>query len=154
MKKDRLAAGYIEYKAGYKYQVYAGLEVDTGIIPPEPVSTDYASLDMKGLLTFTKGFSYDGPSGPTLDTPGFMAGSLAHDSFYEMLRLGKLPAGRGYRKQADKLLRAMCIENGMTRIRAWWVYRGVRFGAGPSAKPRNQRKIIQAPAAGWRQTEG
>ncbi len=152
--KMKPESGFIYYKAGYKYQVNVSVEVDTGIIPNGPISTELATLSAEGLLKISAAFAWDGPSGPTLDTPNFMAASLCHDEFYEMLRLGLLPAGQGYRKAADKLLRKMCRENGMTAARAWWVYRGVRLGAGPASKPKNQRKILKAPAAGWRIIEG
>lgn len=144
--------GFIEYKKGYKYQITRTVAVDTGIIPPMPCRADYSELSIAGVLTIHKGFAYDGPSGPTFDTPNFMAAALAHDAFYEMLRLGLLPAGQGYRKQADKLLAQMCRQNGMTRIRAWWVYLGVRIGSGPSSTPQNQRKVYKAPALGWRRS--
>ena len=143
----------IAYKKGYKYQVYRTVEVETGVIPLKPVGGDYSELSMDGILTIKKGFSYDGPSGPTIDSKNFMAAALAHDALYELMRLGMLPRGHGYRKQADKLLRDMCRQNGMTKVRSWWVYRGVRLGAGPSAKPVNQRKVHTAPAHGWREVQ-
>lgn len=140
----------IGYKKGYKYQVSYTVQVDTGIIPPIPIDSDYSSLSGDGILTIKKGFSYDGPSGPTISSPNFMAASLCHDALYEMLRLAYLPEKMGFRKKADKLLRKMCCDNGMTKIRAAWVYAGVRIGARPSSRPSHARKIIKAPAKGWR----
>ena len=141
----------IEYRKGYKYQLAATFEVDTGIIPPAPIETDFISLSIRGVLTIRKGYANDGPSGPTFDSPEFMAGALAHDALYQLMRLGYLP--ESYRKQADQLLRRMCIQNGMWKVRAAWVYAGVRIGAGPSSRPAHKRKIITAPAIGWRKVE-
>lgn len=145
-----MGKGFIEYKKGYKYQLFRTIQVDTGIIPPAPIRCDYSSLDMTGVLTLFKGFATDGPSGPTIDIPSFMAGAFAHDAIYEMLRLGYLPAGQGYRKQADSLLKEFCLVNGMWRPVAGIVYAGVRLGAAPSGQPVNKRKVLKAPAVGWR----
>lgn len=58
-----------------------------------------------------KGYAWDGPSGPTFDTANFMRGA------------------------ADNLLRAMCIEDGMSALRACWVWKGVRWGGKGAAGP-------------------
>jgi len=148
---EATAQGFISYKKGYKYQLYRTIQVDTGIIPPAPVRCDYSSLTIEGVLTLLKGFATDGPSGPTLDIPSFMAGAFAHDAIYEMLRLGRLPTGHGYRKQADQLLKEFCIVNGMWTPVAGIVYAGVRVGSKPASKPTHQRKVLIAPAIGWRE---
>ena len=145
--------GFIYYKAGYKYQANVSVEIDTGIIPPEPISTEYAHLSLTGVMTIYKGFASDGPSGITIDTPSFMAGAFCHDALYEMLRLGLLPADQGYRKAADKLIRKHCRQNNMTAVRAWYVYHLLRVGGGPASTPEHQRKIMKAPAVGWRIVE-
>ena len=46
---------------------------------------------------------------------------------------------------ADEILRRICIEDGMTRLRAWWVYQGVRFGGGAAARE-PEKEPIEAPA--------
>jgi hypothetical protein len=141
---------FIEYKAGYKYQVTNAVQLETGILPKFPIATEKTTLSVAGVMTISKGYAWDGPSGPTIDTESFMAGSLCHDAIYEMLRLEYLPAGQGYRRQADLLLYHVCRENGMFWLRAIIVYAGVRIGAGPAAKPINQRRVLRAPAMGWR----
>ena len=137
----------ISYKKGYKYQIFRTIEAETGIIPPQHIETDYASLSITGVLRLNKGFASDGPSGPTFDTPSFMAGAFGHDALYEMMRLGKLPAS--YREQVDRFLIIVCLQNGMWKLRSKWVYKGVRIGSGPASKPVNQRKVYTAPAQGW-----
>ena len=99
-------------------------------------------VEVIGQLYFTIGFNYmvihkgyawDGPSGPTIDTDNFMLGSLVHDVFYQAIREGMLP--RSFRKTADQEFRRICIEQGMSKFRAWYVYNAVRLFSGGSAKP-------------------
>jgi hypothetical protein len=93
-----------------------------------------------------KSCAWDGPSGPTIDTKGFMRGSLVHDGLYQLMRDGLLDHEE-YRKDADLLLKAICLEDGMSRFRAWYVYHGVRLFAGSAAtpRPRNPVECIWAP---------
>ena len=83
-------------------------------------------------LTIYKGYAWDGPSGPTWDTENFMRGSLVHDALYQLLRAGVLP--QSARRYADDLLREMCLSDGMSRLRAWWVWRALRWFGGRAAK--------------------
>lgn len=97
------------------------------------IITDFITLQTNGCLTIHKGYSYDGPSGPTIDTKNFMRGSLVHDVIYQLIREGELPMER--RKWADEILRKICREDGMSSFRAWYVYHSVRLFGGSSAKP-------------------
>jgi hypothetical protein len=84
------------------------------------------------MLMIRKGYSWDGGSGPCYDTKTVMRGSLIHDALYQLLRLGLLfPT---YRKAADRLLKLICLEDGMNRFRAAYIYRAVRLFAGYAAK--------------------
>jgi len=137
------AASYIAFKGGYKYQLAEDFTVQTDIKPATDINTFFISLTRTGILTIRRGYAWDGPSGPTFDTNNFMRGSVVHDSFYQLMRAKLLP---DYFKIAvDRLLQAMCIEDGMWTIRAWWVYVGVStFGKG-STLPKNAKKIVYAP---------
>jgi len=136
----------ITYKAGYKYQLKEPYVVDVGIQPKEGIETDYLALTVDGILTVKKGYAWDGPSGPTLDTANFMRGSLVHDALYQLMREGHLDGGC-HREAADRLLQRLCREDGMSALRAWWVYLGVRFGGGPSVDPANDKPLLRAPGA-------
>ena len=133
----------IYYKAGYKYQLSYDYNIHIPIFPKKVIITDFISLTINGYLTVRKDYAWDGPSGPTIDTKSFMRGSLVHDVLYQLIREGLLP--KEYRERADELLGTICLEDGMLKIRAWWVYRSVRRLAGFAANPKNKKEIIQAP---------
>ena len=136
----------ILYRAGYKYQLEENYTVHTGIIPREDVSTTFIKLTIYGVLTIIAGYAWDGPSGPTIDTKSFMRGSLVHDALYQLMRQGCLPGGNSATRQLiDMLLRTHCLEDGMMKARAWWVYKGVRAGARKSSTAQNQRQVFSAP---------
>jgi len=139
-----MAKDYVLYKDGYKYQLQESYEVTVDIHPPEDIKCDYISLDTHGLLTIKKGYAWDGPSGPTVDTANFMRGSLVHDALYQLMRM-KLLSDEFHRKAADKELKRICLEDGMSSIRAWWVYESVRQFGGPAASADNAKPVLRAP---------
>jgi len=133
----------IKYRAGYKYQL-----AETYLHKlPDAIAKDaynsrgeFLSLE-DGYLVISSGYAWDGPSGPTIDTKNFMRGSLVHDAFYQLMRQGIIP--RKHKDAADLELQRMCLEDGMSSIRAWWVYRGVkRFGMQSTI---SNRDILIAP---------
>ena len=134
----------ITYRAGYKYQLKADYVVDITITPAEPIDTDYIALTQEGSLTIKKGYAWDGPSGPTIDTLNFMRGALVHDALYQLMRERHLDKDKD-RPAADKLLRTLCRQDGMSWIRAWWVYHAVRLFGDPSADPAHKKPVITAP---------
>ena len=73
-----------------------------------------------GTLIISPGFFWDGASGPTVDTQDSMRGSLVHDALYFLMRLGLIPIEA--KQEADRLLEVICIEDGMSpiRARAWY----------------------------------
>ena len=122
----------IRYRDGYKYQLAEDYQVVVEIKPKAFILTEYVRLDIDGMLSICKGYAWDGPSGPTIDTLNFMRGSLVHDALYQLMR-GKHIDPSAYREPADRILQRICIEDGMSSLRAWYVYQGVRFGGGPAA---------------------
>jgi len=133
----------IRYRKDYKYQIVNEYQVDIGILPELDVFTDFMALSKRGILTVLKGYSFDGPSGLTIDTKTFMRGALIHDCCYQAIRLRHLP--QGARLKADANLRKHCLEDGMCAIRAWYVYKCVRWFGGYAADPANKKQIITAP---------
>lgn len=141
---DQLVSEYIVYRSGYKYQLEETYSIKTDIKPLAVVNTNFIRLDYAGLLTIKEGYAWDGPSGPTEDTPSFMRGSLVHDALYQLMREGLLDRD-DYRKPADELLKKICLEDGMNPFRAEYVYRAVRiFGKSYNTKS-DPNPIIYAP---------
>ena len=137
---------HIEYRDGYLYQLETTYVVLTPIIPATAIHTEHISLEIDGTITIREGYAWDGPSGPTIDTPDFMRGSLVHDALYQLMREDHLDHAK-YRAAADKLLHDICIEDGMTPVRAWWVYEAVsRFGE-PASDPASTKPVLIAPKA-------
>jgi hypothetical protein len=137
----------ISYRAGYKYQLKEDYVVDITIKPAESIDTGYITLTLEGSLTIKKGYAWDGPSGPTIDTLNFMRGALVHDVLYQLMRERHLDKEKD-RPAADKLLRSMCRKDGMSWIRACWVYHAVRMFGDPAADPANDKPVISAPKKG------
>jgi hypothetical protein len=133
----------ISYKAGYKYQLAENYRVQVPI-KGHTISQGPIKLTVDGWLTVRKGYAWDGPSGPAIDTKNFMRASLVHDALYQLMRYERLHP-EIYRDRADRLLRAMCLEDGMWRVRAWWVYKAVKTFAARAATAENKRPTLEAP---------
>ena len=121
----------IKYKGGYKYLLTEDFVYYTGISRAEDVNTQFIDLGKAGRLLIKSGYAWDGPSGPTIDTKNFMKGSLVHDALYQLMREEEI--SRDWRKKSDQILWEICIKDGMSKIRAQFVYWGVRIGSGPSS---------------------
>lgn len=133
----------IAYRAGYKYQLAEDYSVELAFAPSGDIRSDFIAFNRMGVLTVYMGYAWDGPSGPSIDTANFMRGSLVHDALYQLMRERLL--GPEYRKAADVALHDICRQDGMSGLRAWWVYNGVRMGGGPSADPMNDKPVLWAP---------
>jgi len=118
-RAERRASG----KKGYKYDVTKRQAIQTEITGYHIIN-DFFELQVCGLLIVKKGYKWDGPSGPTIDTPSFMRGSLWHDLGYQLMREGLID--HKHRQYFDLLLYRICKEDGMLHIRAEWVYYAVR----------------------------
>lgn len=131
-KNNGEVRGAIHYRDlhKYKYQLVSSYSLFLPLndkINGITYEGDYVELRDFGELVVRKGYAWDGASGPAIDTVDFMRGSLVHDALYQLIRLKILP--ESYRIEADRLLRKICMQDGMSRIRAWYVYVVVRvFG--------------------------
>lgn len=132
---------YLDLRA-YKYQLAEMYSLRTGIKPNAAIDTPYFGLSTDGLLTISRGYCWDGPSGPAIDTPSFMRGSLVHDALYQAIRMGLLHGDK--RAEADKLLYRLAVEDGMSRLRAAWVYSAVRAMGWTACGPREcDRSVLK-----------
>ena len=102
-------------------------------------------LSPSGLVTVYPGYCWDGPSGPSVDTAAFIYASLIHDALYQLMRLGLLD--QKFRIHADRLMRKMNLDGGMSRFRAWYTYRAVRIGGASAARKtgKHRNPELRAP---------
>ena len=102
----------------------------------------FCTLNPDGKLHIEEHYVWDGPStGPFKKfsaTKTFLRGSLVHDACHQLARQN--PEFRKFKPQFDDLLQAHCIEDGMMKLRAWWVRKGVENG-----KIGRPRPILEAP---------
>ena len=134
----------IQYKQGYKYQLFCDYALQIAIIPDENIETYFIDLGCNGRLTIKKGYAWDGASGLAIDTRNFMRGSLVHDALYQLMRMDKLNRTQ-WRKAVDDLLLDQCIEDGMNFIRAKLVYHSVRLFGGKFAEAESRKVVLTAP---------
>ena len=140
-----MSADRIAYREGYKYQLDRDYVILIEIRPADSVRSEFLELSRTGVLTIRDGYAWDGPSGPTVDTKNFMRGSLVHDALCQLIREGSLDRAV-HRVVADRILRRICREDGMSAVRAWWVYSGVRLYARVNAAdPVSDYPVIEAP---------
>ena len=118
----------------YKYQLLSDEFFQTEIRPLQTIEEDFIVLDVTGSLHVKKGYCWDGPSGPTIDTKNFLRASLAHDALYQLMREQRLTPIPN-RETADKLLHKLCLDAGMSKLRAWYVYKAVQIFGAKNALP-------------------
>ncbi len=95
----------------WKYELLESMEIPVDIPQTAysyPIEGKYIAL-WDGLLTARDRYAWDGPSGPTFDTPTNMRASLFHDALCQLIGEGLL--GKKYRKYADELLRTLMLED-------------------------------------------
>lgn len=110
--------------SGWKYQLSEMEKFQTGIIIPAEIITQYIYMEQDGTLRVKAGYAWDGMSGPAWDTRNTMRGGLGHDALYQLIRMGMFPAAR--RDEADAFLRRILREDGVSAIRAQYVYLAVK----------------------------
>jgi hypothetical protein len=133
----------VTYAEGYKYQLVKDYDVAVDIIG-ETIDSDYIKLTADGMLTVKKGYAWDGPSGPTIDTKDSMRGALIHDALYQSMRDHGLDRSK-YKAVADTEFRKACEEDGMSWLRAFYFYYGVKLFGSKSTKPEGDYPIKTAP---------
>ena len=123
----------------FKYQLAELMTFETSLTGYS-FKTEFLTMYPDGILTIKEGFLWDGPSGPTFDTPDSMQGSLLHDALYECIRRELLPLS--CKDRADRLLHDICEQCGMSKKRADLWYDMVSKFAGGSCVPGSDTKDI------------
>ena len=139
-----MTRGYIRYRSEYKYQIASEFRIKITILPAAGIVTDFIELKTDGELTIKKGYAWDGPSGPVVDTKENLRASLVHDALYQLMRNEELSTRR-HRKTADRLFRRICKEDGVSSMTANIYYNALRRFGKPAASPENKKKIYRVP---------
>lgn len=113
----------------FKYELTREFKAETRFRLPAIISCFNGQIDTGGALTLFPGFLWDGPSGPALDTPSFMAGSAVHDWLYRAIRYNFIPYAEENRKFADEACLAICKSDGMPAWRRAYVWAALRWFA-------------------------
>ena len=126
---DRFIQGldYVEIDHDYyKYKMVTKRVVQTGI-KGYNIKTDFFWLKECGELVIFAGYCWDGPSGPTVDTPSFIRSSAVHDILFQIMREGRIPdIDRDiFFDDANLELYRIGKIDGMNPIRALWVWKSV-----------------------------
>ena len=78
------------------------------------------------------------------DSSSSMRGSLVHDALYQLMRESVLSTTKD-RPTADKILRDLCVQDGMWEFKAWLIYVGVRIFGERYASPSEAKKVYESP---------
>lgn len=126
----------------YKYQLMEDYSVNIDIQPAADIVTDFITLSTSGDLVINNRYAWDGASGPVIDTRSVMRASLIHDALYQLMRGQWLD--QSYREYADRLMKEMCLADGMWGFRAAYIYWAIHTfgaaGAKPPAVPEDERR--------------
>lgn len=146
MKQVSTEWSYNKLPTKYKYQLQQDYVVKTSIKPGKRIVTSpipFIILEIDGTLIIKSGYCWDGPSGPTIDGTDFMRGSLVHDALYQLMRDGYIK--KSNRKKSDKILKNICIEDGMSKRYASIIYRAVRIGGGFALNEKEKTIKLKVP---------
>lgn len=126
----------------WKYRT-VDLYIERTAITGYPAEAAYIVLTDQGVLAISPGYCWDGPSGPAIDTPGFIRASLVHDALYQLMRLRLIP--QECKALADQELLRICREDGMGAIRARYVYWAVSMFGAAACEPgtEEERRICE-----------
>lgn len=130
------------FEGAWKYRLAEDLVFETGIQSELGAVLPFCEISPSGRLLVQDGYSWDGASGPAIDTKTIMRAACIHDALYQLLRetvFGYKANHDTRRRKSDLILRKVCLEDGMWRSRAWWVYRAVRRAGGPAAAIKKRR---------------
>lgn len=132
---------------GFKYQLLSSFStvVPLTLAPRETVQSPkngpaMITLDTEGILQISKGYLWDGASGPTWDDNTNMVPALVHDALYQLMRCKAIPLA--HRRTVDRHFHFMLRNRGMNKFRAWKWYWGVRMFGKSSAKPQKSEKYV------------
>jgi hypothetical protein len=115
---------------GYKYLVAERVTYAVPELGQACVTHRLFTLS-EGMLVVEAGYAWNGPSGPTVDTPASINASLPHDVVYQCICTGLLAAS--YKPSGDAILHRLMREypakfQTWANIRARYYLWGVQLG--------------------------
>ena len=136
-------SSYLRFIKGFKYQVPEDfIIVVEDFKPSYNIIDEFCEFYTDGTLLIKKGFAWDGASGPTFDTKDSYIPSIVHDVFYRFIRKGYLPLS--FKPEADRIFHKLLLEGGMSRMKAYRWYLGVKwFGKDACTKPQRIVQILK-----------
>ena len=133
---------HIKYSKGHKYQLREDAWFKTNFIGFH-AELNYITLYEDGWVYVRKGYAWDGPSGPTLDTKSTLRGSVLHDVLYQLIRFEALPRDARIKADAEALKR--WLQDKMWKVRAYVWTKLLNKHAATAAHPDHKRKTYTAP---------
>ncbi len=118
----------------YKYTLQKQAEVDLGVNFTTDIRGSHFELTTGGHLTILEHYSWDGPSGPVLDTKWNIRASLVHDALYQMIRERYFSNADDAREMADWIFRVICEQDGVRPLVAAGYFRVLRWAGAGAAK--------------------
>lgn len=117
---------YLKFVSGFKYQINEDFIIFIeDYKPSKDIIDEFFEFYTDGTLLIKRGFAWDGPSGPTIDTKDSHIAAIVHDVFYRCIRKGYLPLS--VKPIADKIFYKLLRKNGMFILRAYRWYLGVKL---------------------------
>lgn len=139
--------GVVRYQsiAAWKYRLRAPYEHQTALHPTAmlTVGDSWVVLFPSGLLCLRAGYTWDGASGPTIDTKNWFRASLVHDGLYQLMRENLI--SKDHRRYADDLMRQILRTDGMNPIRAYYSWLAVRWFGGYCLRTWAPPPVLTAP---------
>lgn len=129
----------MQYRKGYKYQLAADEHFMTRIKPGKDIVTQFIELYRNGHLIVKDGYAWDGPSGPTVDRPTNMRGSVGHDALCQLMRQRKLDIC--WLELANEYMGIWCKEDGMWKLWADLYVRELNNFGSFAANPKNAKTV-------------
>ena len=121
----------------YKYKLEEDIAFSTCVLDFD-VSTEYIELKSHGVLVIRKGYMWDGVTGlPSFATDAMLKhtarGSLLHDAFYQLIRLGLLPVE--LKDKVDTEMKERFTQDGLNKIVVSMFYQAVKNFGSQYCKP-------------------
>ena len=110
---------------GMKYELREAYHGQTAVMGHDVENLlSGAVLQSDGSLSLPAGYRWNGPSGPTVDTPATLMPSALHDELYAQITQGLLPADE--RRYADLTYRNSLKNWGVSWLRRMTHFKAVR----------------------------